>query len=157
LVQNKEAMIDSLDTVLKWATWKLTPGTHAADLLIFVQNIIGFLSEARARLSDYEAALFIPAFVDRVTKESADFQPEMAETVRLLARVYPASKLFGLYLGMSRQINMSRDVRVLALQELCSLIQSQGIRVCEPGVDLPQIASLLDDPDKLIKSGSLSA
>jgi cytoskeleton-associated protein 5 len=74
--------------------------------------------------------------------------------MRQICRVYPASKFFG-YLVTALA---SKNVRTRSecLEELGSLVQRNGLSVCNPAKILPSIASNIADRDSTVRTAAIN-
>lgn len=104
----------------------------------------------------HEINVFLYSYVELIgtTTGSADARVKMADLLKLLPTLYPAPKLFDIYMSFIEVPTSSRFSKLVALQEIKGLIGLQGVAAFKPDVHLPNIVALLSDVDVKIKSGT---
>ena len=155
-------IVSNLDLIVKYISVRLAECSlaffnKALDLL---EKLLGVLDEANQRLSEFEAAVLIPAFVTKSAGEMMNgregLRPRVRSIYRQMCRVYPASRIMGILLEQCCKSKSSK-VRSECLEEMLALVTRNGVSVLlAPNKQLPSIASLVADKDSQCRSAALS-
>ncbi|KAJ3021312.1 Microtubule-associated protein, microtubule dynamics during spindle orientation [Thoreauomyces humboldtii] len=148
--------INSADLILKYITLRFfdTNTSMFLKCLDLIEHLLALLDHSGAQLSEYEAAAFLPFFVNKTGDPKETMRVKMRGIMRQLTRVYPASKLFN-YLIRGLESKNART-RTECLEELANLVNRNGINVCVPAKAFPLVAVQLADRDASVRNGALA-
>ncbi|KAI9009704.1 armadillo-type protein [Gaertneriomyces semiglobifer] len=145
------------DIILKYITLRFfdTNTSMLLKLLDLLEHLFALLDRAGYHMTEYEASSFLPFFIGKTGDPKEVMRAKMRGIMKLIVRLYPASKLFGYLLKGLEAKNVR--TRIECLEELASLVQRNGMNVCIPSKAFPQIAGQLGDRDAGVRNGALAA
>ncbi|TPX36658.1 hypothetical protein SmJEL517_g01345 [Synchytrium microbalum] len=151
----RERYVANADLILKYLTIRFfdTNTTILLKCLDLLENLVALLDEHGYRLTDYEAASFMPFFINKVGDPKEAMRVRIRNSMRQICRIYPASKMFS-YLMKGLESKNVR-VRTECLEELGILIQRNGMGVCNTSKVLPPIAAQISDRDASVRNAAL--
>ncbi|KAJ3104241.1 Microtubule-associated protein, microtubule dynamics during spindle orientation [Phlyctochytrium planicorne] len=144
------------DLVLKYITIRLfdTNTSSLIKCLEVVEHLLQLLDSQNIMLSEYEAAAFLPFFVNKAGDNKETMRAKIRAIFKQICRVYPASKMFGYLLDALKSKN-SRT-RTECLEELADIVKKNGMAVCAPSRVFPTIAAQISDSDAKVRNAALS-
>ncbi|XP_051975834.1 cytoskeleton-associated protein 5-like isoform X2 [Xyrauchen texanus] len=158
LEAESEAVIGSLDLVLKWFTLRFfdTNTSVLMKVLEFLKLLFTMLSRKNYQLNDYEAASFIPYLILKVGESKDVVRKDVRAILTMLCKVYAASKVFPLLMDGTKSKNSKQ--RSECLEELGCLIENFGMNVCQPtpAKALKEIAVHIGDRDTTVRNAALN-
>ncbi|TPX49741.1 hypothetical protein SeLEV6574_g01287 [Synchytrium endobioticum] len=151
----RERYVSSADLILKYLTIRFfdTNTTTLLKCLDLLEHLVALLDEHGYYLTEYEAAIFLPFFINKVGDPKEAMRQRIRNVMRQLCRIYPASKMFTYVLKGLDSKNVR--VRTECLEELGALIQRNGMNVCNAGKVLPLIAAQIADRDANVRNAAL--
>ncbi|XP_051545492.1 cytoskeleton-associated protein 5-like isoform X2 [Myxocyprinus asiaticus] len=153
-----EAVIGSLDLVLKWFTLRFfdTNTSVLMKVLEFLKLLFTMLSRKNYQLNDYEASSFIPYLILKVGESKDVVRKDVRAILTILCKVYAASKVFPLLMDGTKSKNSKQ--RSECLEELGCLIENFGMNVCQPtpAKALKEIAVHIGDRDTTVRNAALN-
>lgn len=160
---NKDAVLDSLDVVLKWISWRLYHNNAAIlkRVVALLEHLIGTLELWEHKMSDLEAASFIPLVVVRLPHVNETLQSSLRGVLQTVeTNFYPPSKIFKLFMRISRNWTSSQlqpSSKVECLQYLGAFVRRQSLSVCDPSEAFRVFSSLLskESEDSTVIIGAL--
>ncbi|KAJ3170087.1 Microtubule-associated protein, microtubule dynamics during spindle orientation [Geranomyces variabilis] len=144
------------DLILKYVTLRFfdTNTSMFLKCLELLDHLFALLDQEGYHMSDYEAAAFLPFFINKTGDPKETMRVKMRGIMKQLTRVYPASKLFN-YLLKGLESKNART-RTECLEELASLVQRNSLAVCNPSKAFPLIVAQLADRDAGVRNGALA-
>ncbi|KAJ3162133.1 Microtubule-associated protein, microtubule dynamics during spindle orientation [Geranomyces michiganensis] len=144
------------DLILKYVTLRFfdTNTSMFLKCLELLDHLFTLLDQEGYHMSEYEAAAFLPFFINKTGDPKETMRVKMRGIMKQLTRVYPASKLFN-YLLKGLESKNART-RTECLEELASLVQRNSLAVCNPSKAFPLIVAQLADRDAGVRNGALA-
>eukprot|EP01119_Soliformovum_irregulare_P020081 TRINITY_DN6464_c0_g2_i3.p1 TRINITY_DN6464_c0_g2~~TRINITY_DN6464_c0_g2_i3.p1 ORF type:complete len:1712 (-),score=696.34 TRINITY_DN6464_c0_g2_i3:1217-6352(-) len=155
----KEEFVQSFDLWLKWVSLRLYE-TNLASLkkaLEFLTTLVDVLAsdEEGYQMSDHEASLFLPHFVEKFGNNNDMIRQQMRTLIRSLGKIFPVSKIFKFLVEGLKSKNAR--TRVENLDEMGSLIQRHGLTVTSATPKpIPLIAEHIAERDASVRGSALT-
>ncbi|XP_071809133.1 cytoskeleton-associated protein 5-A-like isoform X2 [Asterias amurensis] len=154
----KDATMASLDVLLKYLTIRFfdTNTTVIMKTLQYIKAVFTVMADEDLSLREHEASSFIPYLILKVGDNKENIRKDVRAVMRLITKIYPASKMFGFIMDGLKSKN-SRQ-RTECLEELGYLIESYGMNVCQPSPPkaMKEIAGQIADRDNSVRSAALN-
>jgi len=156
-----EALIANLDLLLKWMTLRFFETNPSVNMkgLEYLNTVFTILvdSEDGYNLHDIEAISFIPYLINKMGDPKDLIRASCKSILKLLCKMYPASKLFTYVLTGIGTKNAKQ--RAECLEELGCLIASNGTGVAgaKPSEALKEMAKQIADRDNSVRNAALNA
>ena len=158
---NVEALISNVDLILKWMTLRFFETNPSVNLkgLEYLTMVFTVLSEYEDgyNLHEIEATSFIPYLVIKIGDPKDQIRASCKTILRLICRIYPASKLFNFVMvGISTK---NAKQRTECLDEIGHLISDNGTSVAgsKPSDALKEMAKQIGDRDTSVRNAALNA
>lgn len=156
-----EGLIANVDLILKWMTlrfFETNPSVNLKGLeyLNMVFNVLSDYDDGYS-LHELEATSFIPYLVIKIGDPKDQIRASCKSILRLICKIYPASKLFGfLMVGISTK---NAKQRTECLDEIGHLIGTNGTSVAgaKPSDALKEMAKQIADRDTSVRNAALNA
>ena len=148
LSESPDAVEGTLDLTLRWVVLRLceqAPNTQSLlKVLDFTADALAVVKDRGARLSEQEAAFFLPALVDKCGHSMEAVREKFRRIVRLVPGVYPASKVAGYLVRGLDSKNIKTRLEVLDV--MGALMERHGLDVVERAGNraLAEVAKLAD-------------
>ena len=148
LSESPDAVEGTLDLTLRWVVLRLceqAPNTQSLlKVLDFTADALAVVKDRGARLSEQEAAFFLPALVDKCGHSMEAVRGKFRRIVRLVPGVYPASKVAGYLVRGLDSKNIKTRLEVLDV--MGALMERHGLDVVERAGNraLAEVAKLAD-------------
>lgn len=154
--ESKGKFLANLDLLLKYLTLRLfdTNPSVLVKALELTETIVTFMDNCNYRLSEYEAASFLPFLIAKMGDGKESMRTRIHAIFRQVCRIYPASKLFMLFMEGLR--NKNSRTRAECLDELATLLSRNGLSVLQAGRHLPAIGLLIADRDSHVRNAALN-
>ncbi|XP_004343831.1 hypothetical protein CAOG_07107 [Capsaspora owczarzaki ATCC 30864] len=153
----KEA-INAADVLFKYASIRFFDNntTTFLKLLELIQLVIANMDAASVMMTDYEAGVLLPFLVFKIADPKDSVRKEIRGIFRQICNVFPPSKLFANLMEGAK--SKSSIVRRECLEEICQLIQRNGVTVCHPSHTkvLPMLAGHIADRDSNVRLAALN-
>jgi len=157
ITSSKDAMVESLDIILKWLTLRFfdTNTSVLLKCLEFLSELFTMLEENQYQLSAYEGSVFIPYLILKIGDPKDNVRKSVRGICKQVVSIYPASKMFTFLMdGLTSKNSKSR---MECLDELGVLINKFGLEVCQPSPKvLKEIAVQIGDRDNGVRSAALN-
>ncbi|KAJ3335184.1 Microtubule-associated protein, microtubule dynamics during spindle orientation, partial [Kappamyces sp. JEL0680] len=152
-----QRVIATCDLVLRYLTLRFfdTNTSIFIKSLEFLEHFITALDEGGYFLNEFEAASFLPFFVNKLGDPKESMRVKLRTIVKKIGRIYPVSKLFA-YLVKGLDSKNSKT-RAECLEEMASLIQRHGQNVFQAPKLVPIIALQVGDRDAPCRNAALTA
>lgn len=157
VTEYNEAVMESLDLILKWVTLRFfdTNTSVLLKTLEFLNALFNMMESNEKHLSAFEASAFIPYLVGKIGDPKDNVRKSVRDICKLITSIYPASKMFT-YL-MEGLASKNSKSRMECCDELGFLITKFGMEVCQPGPKvLKEIAGQISDRDNGVRSAALN-
>lgn len=153
----KQRFVANADLVLKYLTIRFfdTNTSMLIKCLDITQNLIAVLDTEGYSLSEYEASSFLPFLINKVGDPKETIRGRIRAILKSLCRIYPASKVFN-FLLESAAGSKNAKARTECLEEIGSLIKTNGITIMLPTKALPLIATHIGDKDAGVRNAALN-
>ena len=138
----------NLDLLLRWVVLRFceqAPNTQSLlRVLDLTRSLLAVVKAQGERLSDQEAALFLPALVDKSGHAMEAAREKFRAILRLVPGVFPASRAAGYYVRGLDSKNTKTRLEMLDALEL--LMERHGLDVVERGGSkaMAEVAKLAD-------------
>ena len=159
LAEAPENVFGNLDLILRWIVLRVSeqaPNTQSLlRVLDFTAAVLGVVKAQGSRLSEQEAALFLPALVDKCGHSMDAVRGKFRIILRLIPGLFPASRLVGYLVRGLDSKNTKTRLEVLDVIE--SLLERHGVDVVERGGNkaLAEVAKLADARDMSMRTAAL--
>ena len=167
-VEHLEACLDTspelvpgnLDLLLRWVVLRFceqAPNTQSLlRVLDLTRSLLAVVKAQGERLSDQEAALFLPALVDKSGHAMEAAREKFRAILRLVPGVFPASRAAGYYVRGLDSKNTKTRLEMLDALEL--LMERHGLDVVERGGSkaMAEVAKLADAADAPTRAAALA-
>ena len=159
LAEAPENVFGNLDLILRWIVLRVSeqaPNTQSLlRVLDFTAAVLGVVKAQGSRLSEQEAALFLPALVDKCGHSMDAVRGKFRIILRLIPGLFPASRLVGYLVRGLDSKNTKTRLEVLDVIE--SLLERHGADVVERGGNkaLAEVAKLADARDMSMRTAAL--
>uniref|UniRef100_A0A6B2KWD2 TOG domain-containing protein n=1 Tax=Arcella intermedia TaxID=1963864 RepID=A0A6B2KWD2_9EUKA len=152
---HNDIMIENLDLILKWLTWRLCDPSNPVDkMLSFVVEVFNLLINVKYQLTDYEMDSFLPIFMEKLSSTSSKTRLVVSESLKLLFKLHPPANLIQKLMAIFP--SDTPGLRLLIITELKSLVISYTPSILKLETDLPLIVRYLHDQDELVPPAVLS-
>ena len=155
--ESRARIVCNADLLLKYFTLRFfdTNTTVLLKVLDVLDHLLTVLETENYALKDYEAALFLPFFIGKMIGDSKDaIRTRVRTLLRRFYPVFPSSKVF-LYLLEGLKSKNART-RAECLDEMASLVERQGISVCNAPKVFPVIARQISDRESAVRSNAIN-
>ena len=148
--KHEGAVLDSLDVILKWISWRLLhPNAAIVKKVVgLLEHLIGTLDIWEHKMSDLEAESFLPLLVVRLPFMNEGMQSSIRSILSTVeTNFYAPSKIFKLFVSKyyrnwtGSQLQAQSKCEVLSY--LASFIRRQTLSVCDPAEAFKALSSLL--------------
>jgi cytoskeleton-associated protein 5 len=159
---SKDAVLESLDVILKWCSWRLFHSNTAIvkRIVALLEHLIGTLDIWDHKMSELEAVSFIPIVVVRLPHLSESLQSSLRSVLQSIeTNLYAPSKIFKLFMQLQRVwtgSQLSHASKVECLRYLGAFIRRQSLSVCDPSEAFKVVSGLLgSDSDPSVSVAAL--
>ena len=155
-----ELVSGNLDLLLRWVVLRFceqAPNTQSLlRVLDFTRSLLVVVKEQGERLSEQEAALFLPALVDKSGHAMEAARERFRKILRLVPGLFPASRAAGYYVRGLDSKNTKTRLEMLDALEL--LMERHGLEVVERGGSkaMAEVAKLADARDAPTRAAALA-
>ena len=160
LETSPELVPGNLDLLLRWVVLRFceqAPNTQSLlRVLDLTRSLLAVVKAQGERLSDQEAALFLPALVDKSGHAMEAAREKFRAVLRLVPGVFPASRAAGYYVRGLDSKNTKTRLEMLDALEL--LMERHGLDVVERGGSkaMAEVAKLADARDAPTRAAALA-
>ena len=160
LEASPELVSGNLDLLLRWVVLRFceqAPNTQSLlRVLDFTRSLLVVVKEQGERLSEQEAALFLPALVDKCGHAMEAAREKFRAVLRLVPGLFPASRVAGYYVRGLDSKNTKTRLEMLDSLEL--LMERHGLDVVERGGSkaMAEVAKLADARDAPTRAAALA-
>lgn len=150
--KHEQAVLDSLDVILKWISWRLLhPNAAIVKKVVgLLEHLIGTLDIWEHKMSDLEAESFLPLLVVRLPFMNESTQSSIRAILSTVeTNFYAPSKIFKLFVSKyyrnwtGSQLQPQSKCEVLSY--LATFIRRQTLSVCDPAEAFKALSSLLSN------------
>eukprot|EP00049_Salpingoeca_infusionum_P004592 m.81407 g.81407 ORF g.81407 m.81407 type:complete len:2144 (-) comp12634_c2_seq1:1600-8031(-) len=123
--------VASLDLLLKWVTLRFFETNPSVQIkcMSYLKQLFDAVVAAEYSLTEYESLSFLPYFIQKLGDKMENIRKEARELIKLVIKMYPASKLFVVLVDGLKSKNARLRTECLVCVEF--LISSQGMTVSE--------------------------
>ncbi|KAL4424717.1 hypothetical protein ABPG77_000060 [Micractinium sp. CCAP 211/92] len=151
----------SLDLLLRWAVLRICDGNMQSlvKVLEMCKAVMEALAGAGYALTDYEAALFLPAVVEKSGHNQDRVRALHRDVLRLASTLHPPARVVD-YLAQGLASKSNRT-KIECCEEIAAIIEREGIAPihgarCKPA-PMAAIAALLKERDGATRAAALGA
>jgi cytoskeleton-associated protein 5 len=154
----KAEALNSVDLLLKWITLRFCDTNTTVNLkcLELLSALFGLLITERYRMSDYEAASFLPFLVIKSGDAKDAVRKEVRNLFYQICCVYPPPKVFG-FVSDGLKTKNSRQ-RTECLEVLGVMVHENGLAVCQPSPQkaVLQVSTFIGEKDSTVRNAALN-
>ncbi|CAG7849449.1 Spindle pole body component alp14 AltName: Full=Altered polarity protein 14 [Serendipita indica DSM 11827] len=153
----KAILIANSDLALKYACLRVheNQSNVVGKALDVVETVQALLAASDYRLTDAEAACFLPTFVHKLGDAREPVRVRVQQIIQKLPKIYSYSRIFQTLLEHGLR-SKNAKTRQGALDELGHVLRSAGLSACEPSKAFPVVASMIGDKDAAVRKSALS-
>lgn len=156
-----EDNLSCVDLILRLLTIRLFDGNNQRQKCLDVlEQCLSAMDRANVRMAESDAVAFLPYFVHCLGEWRGEGGPHgqrVKQVLRVLCRVYPASKLFNHLCEWGLAPSAGKATRQETLTELSVLLSRNGASVIAVNKHISMIAACLMDPHVKSQAGKVMA
>ncbi len=158
--ENPELCPGNLDLLLRWVVLRFceqAPNTQSLlKTLDFTADALATVKDLSVRLSEQEAALFLPALVDKCGHAMEAVREKFRKILRVIPGLFPASRLAGYLVRGLDSKNTKTRLEVVDVME--TLMERHGLDVVERGGSkaLAELAKHADARDAATRTAAIN-
>ncbi|XP_072993641.1 protein MOR1-like isoform X1 [Typha latifolia] len=156
LLSSTKEVIDLLDILLRWFVLRLCESntTCLLKVLEFLPELLDVLKDQSYTLTEAEATIFLPCFVEKSGHNIEKLREKMRELMKQIVGVYPASKLLPYVLEGLRSKN--NRTRIECVDFVGYIIDHYGAEISGQLKSLQLVAGLVSERDGEIRKAALN-
>ncbi|KAG8832460.1 Microtubule-associated protein, microtubule dynamics during spindle orientation, partial [Serendipita sp. 400] len=153
----KAILIANADLALKYACLRVheNQSNVVGKALDVVEAVQALLAACDYRLSDLEAAAFLPTFVHKLGDAREPVRARVQLIIQRLPKIYSYSRIFQILLEHGLR-SKNAKTRQGSLDELAHVLKAAGLSACDPAKAFPVVASMIGDKDSTVRKSALS-
>ncbi|KAJ6844297.1 protein MOR1-like [Iris pallida] len=156
LPSSVKEMIELVDILLRWFVLRFCESntTCLLKVLEFLPELVDALKDESYTLTEAEAAIFLPCFVEKSGHNIEKVREKMRELMKQIVSIYSASKLFPYILEGLRSKN--NRTRIECVDLVGYLIDNYGNEISGQFKSLQLVAGLTSERDGEIRKAALN-
>ncbi|KAG8823574.1 Microtubule-associated protein, microtubule dynamics during spindle orientation, partial [Serendipita sp. 399] len=153
----KAVLIANADLALKYACLRVheNQSNVVGKALDIVEAVQSLLANSDYRLSDLEAAAFLPTFVHKLGDAREPVRARVQQIIQRLPKIYSYSRIFQILLEHGLR-SKNAKTRQGSLDELAHVLKAAGLSACDPAKAFPIVASMIGDKDSAVRKSALT-
>jgi cytoskeleton-associated protein 5 len=152
-----DATLSNLDLILRWLTLRFaeTNPTVILKLIEYMQSLFNMLLNVKNyHLIDYEAAAFIPYFIQKLGDPKDPIRKGFRQIIKQISQVYSPVKVFNNLI--QALVSKNSRLRTECLEECGQMIELIGLAPFSPQTTLKEIAKQISDRDTGVRNAALN-